>query len=132
MSSSDIILKQNFTDSTDALLRKTIRISSEAENRLQIKPGFIKKGDNENQILIPIKLHTSSELVKDIQNSFTLGNKNNKTLGDKKHVNNQTVSSVHSRQTVSESETNSFLKSRRINKLDDVVTDSKKFKRNEC
>ncbi|XP_047986051.1 LOW QUALITY PROTEIN: uncharacterized protein LOC125226181 [Leguminivora glycinivorella] len=129
--SGDILLKPNFSDATDTLLRKTIRIASDAENRLQLKPGFIKKGDNENQILIPIKLHSSSELVKDIQNTL-LGNKNNKSMGDKKHgVNNQNVSSVHFRQTVSESDGNSFLKTRRVNKLDDV-NESKKFKRNEC
>ncbi|XP_063379205.1 uncharacterized protein LOC134666031 isoform X1 [Cydia fagiglandana] len=130
--SGDILLKPNFSDAADALLRKTIRISGDAENRLQLKPGFIKKGDNENQILIPIKLHSSSELVKDIQNTL-LVNKNNKSMGDKKHgVNNQNVSSVHFRQTVSESDGNSFLKTRRINKLDDVNESSKKFKRNEC
>lgn len=131
----DIIFKRNIVDSTDTIhLRKTIRLSSD-ENRsmLQIKPEFIKKGDNENQILIPIKLHTS-DLVKDIQNSLIV-NKNSKTFGDKKHgVHNQNVSSVNCiRQNVSESDSNSFLKTRRINKLEDVVSESsKKFKRNEC
>lgn len=100
---------------------------------VQIKQEFIKKGDNENQILIPIKLHTS-ELVKDIQNTLIV-NKNNKTLSDKKHgVHNQNVTSLNCiRQNVSESDSSSFLKSRRVNKLDDVMNESnKKFKRNEC
>lgn len=132
----DIIFKRNIADSTDTIhLRKTIRLASD-ENRsmLQIKPEFIKKGDNENQILIPIKLH-ASDLVKDIQNSLIV-NKNNKTFGDKKHggVHNQNVSSVNCiRQNAGESDSNSFLKTRRINKLDDAVSESsKKFKRNEC
>lgn len=98
-----------------------------------VKQEFIKKGDSENQILIPIKLHTSSDLVKDIQNSLIV-NKSNKTLGDKKHsVHNQNVSSINCiRQNVSESDGSSFLKSRRVNKIDDITESSKKFKRSEC
>lgn len=137
MSTGDILVKRNFADSTDTIhLRKTIRLSSDAENRsvVQIKQELIKKGDNENQLSIPIKLHTS-ELVKDIQNTLIV-NKNNKTLGDnKKHgVHNQSVTSLNCiRQNVSESDSSSFLKSRRVNKLDDVMNEtSKKFKRNEC
>ncbi|XP_063820895.1 uncharacterized protein LOC135071072 isoform X2 [Ostrinia nubilalis] len=136
ISTGDILVKRNFADSSDTIhLRKTIRLSSDAENRsmVQIKPEFIKKGDNENQILIPIKFPTS-ELVKDIQNTLIV-NKHNKTLSDKKHgVHNQNVTSLNCiRQTVSESDSSSFLKSRRVNKLDDVMNESnKKFKRNEC
>ncbi|KAI5633786.1 sentrin-specific protease 7 [Phthorimaea operculella] len=136
MPTGDIVVKRNFPESSETIhVRKTIRLSNDAENRsmLQIKQEFIKKGDNENQILIPIKLHTS-DLVKDIQNTLIV-NKNNKTLGDKKQgVHNQNVSSVNCvRQTVSEGDGSSFLKARRVNKLEDVVTDSsKKFKRNEC
>ncbi|KAJ2946995.1 hypothetical protein O0L34_g16339 [Tuta absoluta] len=132
----DIVVKRNFPESSETIhVRKTIRLSNDAENRsmLQLKSEFIKKGDNENQILIPIKLHTS-DLVKDIQNTLIV-NKNNKTLGDKKQgVHNQNVSSLNCvRQTVSEGDGSSFLKARRVNKLEDVVTDSsKKFKRNEC
>lgn len=134
MPTGDIVVKRNFADSSETIhLRKTIRLSSDAENRsmLQIKQEFIKKGDNENQILIPIKLHPG-DLVKDIQNTL-IGNKN-KTLGDKKHgVHNQNVSSVNCiRQSAGESDSNSFLKTRRVNKLEDVVNESKKFKRNEC
>lgn len=133
----DILVKRNFADSTDTLhLRKTIRLSGDNENRsvMQIKQDFLKKADNENQLLIPIKLHTS-ELVKDIQNTLIV-NKNNKTLSDnKKHgVNNQSVASLnYIRQNVSESDSSSFLKSRRVTKLDDVMNETnKKFKRNEC
>ncbi|RVE49476.1 hypothetical protein evm_005907 [Chilo suppressalis] len=133
----DILVKRNFADSTDTIhLRKTIRLSSDAEHRsmVQIKQEFLKKGDNENQILIPIKLHTS-DLVKDIQNTLIV-NKNNKTIGDKKHgVHNQNITGLNcNRQNVSESDSNSFLKSRRVNKLEDVMNESnnKKFKRNEC
>lgn len=136
MPTGDILVKRNFADSSDTIhLRKTIRLSSDAENRsmVQIKQEFIKKGDNENQILIPIKLHTSSDLVKDIQNTLIVNK--NKTMSDKKHgVHNQNVSSLNCiRQNVTESDSNSFLKTRRINKLDDVMNESsKKFKRNEC
>lgn len=135
MPTGDIVVKRNFADSSETIhLRKTIRLSSDSENRslVQIKPEFVKKGDNESQILIPLKF-SSELLVKDIQN--TLINNKNKTYGDKKHsVNNQNVSSVNCiRQNATESETNSFLKTRKINKLDDAVNDScKKFKRNEC
>lgn len=136
MPTGDIVVKRNYADSSDTIhLRKTIRLSSDAENRsmVQIKQEFIKKGDSENQILIPIKLHTS-DLVKDIQNTLIV-NKNNKTLGDKKHgVHNQNVSNMNCiRQNIGESDSNSFLKSRRVNKLDDVMNEtSKKFKKNEC
>ncbi|XP_026729265.1 uncharacterized protein LOC113494928 isoform X2 [Trichoplusia ni] len=136
MPTGDIVVKRNYADSSDTIhLRKTIRLSSDAENRsmVQIKQEFIKKGDSENQILIPIKLHTS-DLVKDIQNTLIV-NKNNKTLGDKKHgVHNQNVSNINCiRQNIGESDSNSFLKSRRVNKLDDVMNEtSKKFKKNEC
>lgn len=136
MPTGDIVVKRNYADSSDTihLHRKTIRLSSDAENRsmVQIKQEFIKKGDSENQILIPIKLHTS-DLVKDIQNTLIV-NKNNKNLGDKKHgVHNQNVTSINCiRQSMGESDS-SFLKSRRVNKLDDVMNDSsKKFKKNEC
>lgn len=136
MPTGDIVVKRNYADSSDTIhLRKTIRLSSDAENRsmVQIKQEFIKKGDSENQILIPIKLHTS-DLVKDIQNTLIV-NKNNKTLGDKKHsVHNQNVSNLNCiRQSIGESDSHSFLKSRRVNKLDDVMNEtSKKFKKNEC
>nr|XP_032510951.1 uncharacterized protein LOC116765553 isoform X5 [Danaus plexippus plexippus] len=127
--SGEILVKRNFGEET--ILRKTIRLSNDSENRsvVQIKQEYGKKGDNENQIVIPIKLH-SSDLV---QNSLIVNK--GKNFSDKKHgVNNQTVSSVNCvRQNVSESDSNSFLKGRRINKLEDVVNDSnKKFKRNEC
>lgn len=127
MPTGDIYVKRNFSDSSE-IIRKTIRLSSDGENRSVMQ---IKKGDND-QILIPINLHTS-EFVKDIQNSL-IANKNNKSVGEKKHgVHNQSVSSVNCiRQNISDSESNTFLKGRRI-KLDDVVTESsKKFKRNEC
>lgn len=137
MPTGDIVVKRSFGDTSDTIhLRKAIRLSSDSENRsmLQIKPEFIKKGgDHENQILIPIKLHTASDFVKDIQNTL-LVNKN-KTLGDKKQgVHNQNVSGVNCvRQSMSESDSNSFLKTRKISKLEDVVNESsKKFKRNEC
>ncbi|CAB3221398.1 unnamed protein product [Arctia plantaginis] len=128
MPTGDIVVKRSYADSSDTihLHRKTIRLSSDAENR------YIKKGDNENQILIPIKL-TSSDLVKDIQNTLIV-NKNNKTLGDKKHgVHNQNVTNLNCiRQNMGESDS-SFMKSRRVNKLDDVINEtSKKFKKNEC
>ncbi|CAG5040142.1 unnamed protein product [Parnassius apollo] len=135
MPTGDILVKRNFSDSSDTIhLRKTIRLSSDSENRsvVSIKQEFIKKVENENQILIPIKLHTS-DLVKDIQNTLIVNK--SKTMSDKKHgVHNQNVSSVNCiRQNVSESDSNSFLKARRINKLEDVVNESnKKFKRNEC
>ena len=139
MPTGDIVVKRNYADSSDTIhLRKTIRLSSDAENRsmVQLKQEFIKKGDSENQILIPIKLHThTSDLVKDIQNTLIV-NKNNKSLGDKKHgVHNQNVSNVNCiRQNIGESDSHhSFLKSRRVNKLDDVMNEtSKKFKKNEC
>lgn len=136
MPTGDIVVKRNYADSSDTIhLRKTIRLSSDAENRsmVQIKQEFIKKGDSENQILIPIKLHTS-DLVKDIQNTLIV-NKNNKTLGDKKHgVHNQNVSNINCiRQNIGESDGHhSFLKSRRVNKLDDANETCKKFKKNEC
>lgn len=136
ISTGDILVKRNFADSSDTIhLRKTIRLSSDAENRsmVQIKQEFIKKGDNENQILIPIKFAQTSDLVKDIQNTLIV-NKNNKTVNDKKHgVHNQNVSSLNCiRQNVSDGDSNSFLKARRI-KLDDVMNESsKKFKKNEC
>lgn len=136
MPTGDIVVKRSFGDSSDTIhLRKAVRLSTDLENRsmLQIKPEFIKKGENENQILIPIKLHTTSELVKDIQNTLIVNK--NKTLGDKKHgVHNQNVSGVNCvRQSMGESDSNSFLKTRKISKLEDVVNESsKKFKRNEC
>lgn len=137
MPTGDIVVKRNFPDnSSDTIhLRKTIRLSSDGENRsmVQLKQEFIKKGDSENQILIPIKLHTTSD-IKDFQNTL-LVNKNSKTIGDKKNsVHNQSVSNLNCiRQAVGESDSISFLKSRRVNKLEDVVNDSsKKFKRNEC
>lgn len=132
-------MKRNFSDTSESTIhvRKTIRLSSDTENRsmVQIKQEFIKKGDSENQILIPIKLHTS-EFVKDIHNTL-LVNKSNKTMGDKKYgVHNQNVTNLNCvRQSVNESDSNSnsFLKSRRSNKLEDVINESsKKFKRNEC
>lgn len=132
-------MKRNFSDTSESTIhvRKTIRLSSDTENRsmVQIKQEFIKKGDSENQILIPIKLHTS-EFVKDIHNTL-LVNKSNKTMGDKKYgVHNQNVTNLNCvRQSVNESDSNSnsFLKSRRGNKLEDVINESsKKFKRNEC
>lgn len=134
ISTGDIVVKRNFSDSPETFhLRKAIRLSSDAENRsmIHVKPEFIKKNDNDNQILI--KLHPS-ELVKDIQNTLIVNKKN---LSDKKHgVNNQNSSNINCfRQNVSESDgnSNSFLKTRRVNKLDDVMNDSsKKFKRNEC
>lgn len=134
MPTGDIVVKRNYADSSDTIhLRKAIRLSSDENRSIQIKPEFIKKSDNENQILIPIKLHTS-DLVKDIQNTLIV-NKNNKTLGDKKHgVHNQNVSNLNCiRQNIGESDGHSFLKTRRVNKLDDVMNEtSKKFKKNEC
>lgn len=125
-------MKRNVVDASDTIhVRKSIRISSDSENRsvVQIKPEIVK--NSENQIIY--KLHTS-DLVKDIQNTLIVNK--SKTLSDKKYgMHNQNVSSVNCvRQNVSENDTNSFLKGRRINKLEDVVTDSsnKKFKRNEC
>lgn len=128
MPTGDIVVKRSYADSSDTihLHRKTIRLSSDAENR------YIKKGDNENQILIPIKL-TSSDLVKDIQNTLIV-NKNNKTFGDKKHgVHNQNVTNLNCiRQNMGESDS-SFMKSRKVSKLDDVINETgKKFKKNEC
>ncbi|KAG7299477.1 hypothetical protein JYU34_016438 [Plutella xylostella] len=134
IATGDILVKRTFNDSSETIhLRKTIRLSSDSENRsvVQIKPEFVKKSDNEAQIMRPIKC--SSDLVKDIQNSL-MGTKN-KTYGDKKYgVNNQNVSSVNFiRQSASESETNSFLKTKKINKIDDPGNETcKKFKRNEC
>lgn len=138
MPTGDIVVKRNYADNTETIhLRKTIRLSSDVvENRsmLQIKQELFKKGDSENQILIPIKLHTS-DIVKDIQNTLIV-NKNNKTMVDKKHsLHNQNSSNINScmRQSVGESDTSSFLKGRRTTKIDDVVNESnKKFKRNEC
>uniref|UniRef100_S4PY82 Sentrin/sumo-specific protease senp7 n=5 Tax=Pararge aegeria TaxID=116150 RepID=S4PY82_9NEOP len=130
-STGEILVKRNFVDSADTIhLRKSIRVSSDNENRslVQIKPEMIK--NSENQIIY--KLHPS-DLVKDIQNTLIVNK--SKTLSDKKYgVHNQNVSSVNCvRQNVSENDSNSFLKGRRINKLEDVVTESnKKFKRNEC
>lgn len=127
------MVKRTLTDTPETLhLRKTIHLSSETENRsiVQIKPEFVKKSDNDNQILIPIKL--SSDMVKDIQN--TLISNKNKSLGDKKHiVNSQNVSSVNFiRQNSGESETNTFFKTRKISKIDDSVHEPiKKFKKNE-
>lgn len=125
-------MKRNVVDASDTIhVRKSIRISSDSENRsvVQIKPEIVK--NSENQIIY--KLHTSN-LVKDIQNTLIVNK--SKTLSDKKYgMHNQNVSSVNCvRQNVSENDSNSFLKGRRINKLEDVVTDSsnKKFKRNEC
>lgn len=125
-------MKRNVVDASDTIhVRKSIRISSDSENRsvVQIKPEIVK--NSENQIIY--KLHTS-DLVKDIQNTLIVNK--SKTLSDKKYgMHNQNVSSVNCvRQNVSENDSNSFLKGRRINKLEDVVTDSsnKKFKRNEC
>lgn len=134
-STGEILVKRNFVDTSDTIhVRKTIRLSSDNENRsvMQIKPEFVKKSDNENQILIPIKFHTS-DLVKDIQNTLIVNK--SKNFSDKKYgVHNQNVSSVNCvRQNVSESDGNSFIKMRRLNKLEDVVTESnKKFKRSEC
>ncbi|VVC99428.1 unnamed protein product [Leptidea sinapis] len=127
----NFLVKRNIADSSETIhLRKTIRLTSDLENRsvMQIKQEFIKKGDNENQILIPIKVHSS-----DLIHNNILVNKS-KALSDKKHgVYNHSVSSVNCvRQNVSDSDT-SFLKTRRINKLDDIVTEgSKKFKKNDC
>lgn len=131
MPTGDIVVKRNFTDSPDSIQvhRKTVRLSSDAENRA-IKQDFIKKGDSDNQILIPIKITSD---FKDIQNTLIV-NKNNKTQGDKKHgVHNQNVTNINCiRQSMGESDS-SFLKSRRVNKLDDVMNEtSKKFKKNEC
>lgn len=134
-STGEILVKRNFVDTSDTIhVRKTIRLSSDNENRsvMQIKPEFVKKSDNENQILIPIKFHTS-DLVKDIQNTLIVNK--SKNFSDKKYgVHNQNVSSVNCvRQNVSESDGNSFIKMRRLNKVEDVVTESnKKFKRSEC
>ncbi|KAL4706533.1 hypothetical protein ACJJTC_015731 [Scirpophaga incertulas] len=133
ISTGDILVKRNFSDTDGIQIRKTIRLSSDAENRsiMQIKQEFLKKGDNESQILIPIKLHTS-DLVKDIQSTL-LVNKNHKII-DKKHGLHQGVTTLNCiRQSVGESDSNSFLKSRRLNRLDDSVSETnKKFKRNEC
>lgn len=135
MASGDILVKRNFADSSDTIhLRKTIRLSSDSENRsvVAIKQEFIKKGENENEIYIPIKLQ-GSDLVKDIQNTYIVNK--SKTLSDKKYgVHNQNVPSVNCiRQNSSDSDGNTFLKARRINKIEDVVNESnKKFKRNEC
>lgn len=134
MPTGDILVKRNFNDTQETIhLRKAIRLSSDSENRsVQIKSQFIKKGDNENQILIPIKFQ-AGELVKDIQNTIIV-NKNNKIIGDKKQgVQNQSVSSVNcTRQNASDSDSNPFLKTRRIKIDDGVIESSKKFKRNEC
>ncbi|KOB73014.1 Sentrin/sumo-specific protease senp7 [Operophtera brumata] len=135
MPTGDIVVKRNYADNTETIhLRKTIRLSSDVESRsmLQIKQELFKKGDSENQILIPIKLHTS-DIVKDIQNTLIV-NKNNKTMVDKKHsLHNQNSSNIN-RQSVGDSDTSSFLKGRRVTKLEDVVneTSNKKIKRNEC
>lgn len=99
---------------------------------MQINKEFIKKGDNDSQILIPIKLQ-SGDFVKDIQNTLIVNK--SKTLSDKKHgVHNQNVSSVNCiRQSISDSDSISFLKGRRLTKHEDVGTETnKKFKRNEC
>lgn len=136
MPTGDIVVKRSFGDTSDTIhLRKAVRLSTDSENRsmLQIKPEFIKKGgEHENQILIPIKLHTTSDFVKDIQNTLIVNK--NKTLGDKnKGVHNQNVSGVNCvRQSMGDSDSNTFLKTRKINKLEDVNESSKKFKRNEC
>ncbi|CAK1553593.1 unnamed protein product [Leptosia nina] len=131
MPTGELLVKRNFADSTETIhLRKTIRLSSDSENRsvMQIKQDFIKKGDNENQLIIPIKLHPSNDINALIVNK-------SKTIGDKKHsVHNQNVSNMNCvRQSVSDSD-NSFLKTRRINnKLEDIMTETiKKFKKNEC
>lgn len=132
----EIVVKRNADNTETIHLRKTIRLSSdvgESRSMLQIKQDLFKKSDSENQILIPIKMHTS-ELVKDIQNSLII-NKNNKLMGDKKHsLHNQNTSNLNSsiRQSIGESDSSSFLKGRRVTKLDDVNESSKKFKRNEC
>lgn len=137
--SGDFLVKRNFTENpSDTIhLRKTVRLSNDGENRsmVQINQEIIKKGDSENQVLVPIKLHSTSD-IKDIHNTLIV-NKNSKSMSDKKNNvhNQQSVSSMNCiRQTVvSESDGISFLKSRRVNKLDDVVNDAcKKFKRNEC
>ncbi|XP_014363724.2 uncharacterized protein LOC106715044 isoform X1 [Papilio machaon] len=125
----DIVVKRNFTDASDTIhLRKTIRLSSDTENKTMVP---IKKNDTENKIFIPLKLHTS-DVVKDFQNTLLVTK--NKTLGDKKYgVHNQNVSNVNCiRQNPSDSDGSMFLKARRINKLEDVNESSKKFKRNEC
>lgn len=135
MPNGEIVLKRN-ADNTETLhLRKTIRLSSDVENRSmqQIKQELFKKSDSENQILIPLKVHTS-DIVKDIQDSLIV-NKNSKTMGDKKHsLQSQNTSNLNCiRQSVGESDSSSSLKGRRVTKLDDVVNESsKKFKRNEC
>lgn len=133
----EIVVKRNADNTETIHLRKTIRLSGdvgESRSMLQIKQELFKKSDSENQILIPLKMHTS-DLVKDIQNSLIV-NKNNKTIGDRKHsLHNQNSSNLNSgiRQSVGESDNSAFLKGRRVTKLDDVLNESsKKFKRNEC
>lgn len=123
----DIVVKRSFTDASDTIhLRKTIRLSSDTEN----KAIFPIKNDNENKIYIPLKLQTSD--VKDFQNKLLVTK--NKTIGDKKYgVHNQNVSSLNCvRQNSSDNDGNMLLKTRRINKLEDINESSKKFKRNEC
>lgn len=125
-STGEMLVKRNFVDTSDTIhvRKRMIRLTSDSENRsvMQIKP----KGDN----LIPIKVHT--DLVKDIHNTYIVNK--SKTLSDKKYgVHNQNVSSVNCvRQNVSESDSNSFIKMKRINKLEDAVTENKKLKKNEC
>lgn len=129
-STGEILVKRNFVDTSDTIhvRKRMIRLTSDSENRsvMQIKP----KGDNDH-ILIPIKVHTT-DVVKDSYNTFIVNK--SKTLSDKKYgVHNQNVSSVNCvQQSVSESDGNTIIKMKRINKLEDAVTENKKLKKNEC
>lgn len=118
--SGEFILKRNFSESNaeSIQIRKAIRLA-ESENRSLVQ---IKKTDNDDQIVIPLKFHT--ELVKDLQNTL-IANKRN--ISDKRNsVNNQTANCVV---RASECDT-PYFKSRKISKIDDSV-ESKKMKKSD-